>query len=141
MIPIRLTVASVHDDALRFDVRVVVVNKTLQRAVAKAVFEIVLLDFKESLVGIPTIMSETINRSHCAGAMPAAAAMDEHGLICRFVNDLQELLSLLDGRSVLIAHPDAEEFHYLRFNKALLIALAVLLKIDDCLHTHRRQIR
>lgn len=141
MIPIRLVVATVHDDTLRFYVRVVIVDKTLQRAVPEAVIEIVLLHFKESLVGIPTIMSETINRSHCAGAMPAAAAVDEHRLVCRVVDDLQELLGLLDGGAALVAHPDAKEFHALRFHKALLIALAVFLKIDDCFHTHRCKVR
>src|SRR6185503_7048631 len=113
MIPIELVFASIDHDALRFDVRVVVVDKTLQRAVPEAVIEIVLLHFKESLVGIPTVMSESIDRSHCAGAMTAAAAVDEHRLVCRIIYDLQELLSLLDGRSVLVAHPDAEEFHAL----------------------------
>jgi len=141
MIPIELVVASIDHDALRFDVRVVVVDKTLQRAVPEAVIEIVLLHFKESLVGIPTVMSESIDRSHCAGAMPAAAAVNEHRLVCRVVDDLQELLGLLDGGAVLVAHPDAKEFHTLRFNQALLIALAVFLKIDDCFHAHRRQIR
>lgn len=141
MIPIVLVVASIDHDTLRFDVRVVVVNKTLQGSVTKAVIEIVLLHLKESLVGIPTVMSKTVDRRHRASAMPAAAAVYEYGLVCRIVYDLQELLSLLDGGAALVTHPDAKELHALRFNEALLVALAVLLKVNDCLHAHRCQIR
>ena len=141
MIPVVLVVASADHDTLRFDVRVVVVDETLQRTVPKAVVEIVLLHFKKGLISTPTVMSKSIDRSHCASAMPAAAAVDEYGLICRVVDDLQELLSLREGRTALVAHPDAEEFHALRFHQTLLAALAVLLKIDDRLHTHRRQVR
>ena len=141
MIPIVLVVASIDHDTLRFDVRVVVVDETLQRTVPKAVIEIVLLHFKKGLIGVPTVVCESINRSHCTSAMPAAAAVDEYGLICRVVDDLQELLSLFDGGAALVAHPDAKELHALRFNEALLIAFAILLKIDNCLHAHRCEIR
>lgn len=105
-----------------------------------AIFEVILLHFLKRLIRIPAIVSHSVKSAHRSGAMAAAGAMNEHRLVCGVVHYLQEEFRLLDGWPVLVAHSDSVELHSMRLDHRLFSIIAGHLQIDDCLHSHCREV-
>src|SRR5437764_215191 len=87
------------------------------------------------LLVIPSIVVESVDRSHETGSVPAACAMDIEWLIAWVFDYFQELIDHLWFRIVLIAHGDVEISHLRSFSGRFRERHRVVSQVDDCLNT------